>query len=96
MQAEILLKLRIVIQIFEFIEVVSVTLCSTLEGDSSLFSAVPAYLEDGTALLKQQGASEEFLVACNPLQVTKPCMLVKSLPHHSGRTSEMNTAGRIS
>ena len=71
MQAEILLKLRIVIQIFEFTEVVSMILCTALEGNSLLFSTVSAYLEDGTALLKQQGASEEFSVACNPLQVTE-------------------------
>lgn len=51
-------------------------LCTVLEGDSSLFSTVSAYLEDGTALPKQQGASEEFSVACNPLQVTEnlPCL----------------------
>lgn len=62
MHAEILLKLGIVIQIFEFAEVVSVILCTALEGESSLFSTVSAHLEDGTALLKQQGASEQFSV----------------------------------
>lgn len=71
MQAEILLKLRIAIQTFAFTEVASVILCTALEGGSSLFSTVPAYFEDGTALPKQQGAREEFSVACNPLQVTE-------------------------
>lgn len=50
MFGEILLKLGIVIQIFEFSEVVSVILCTELEG--SLFSTVSAHLEDGTTLLK--------------------------------------------
>lgn len=52
MFGEILLKLGIVIQIFEFSEVVSVILCTELEGEPSLFSTVSAHLEDGTTLLK--------------------------------------------
>lgn len=71
MQAEILLKLRIAIQTLAFTKAASMILCTALEGDASLFSAVPAYFEDGTALPKQQGAREEFSAACNPLQVTE-------------------------
>lgn len=71
MQAEILLKLKIAIQTFAFTEAASMILCSVLEGDSWLLSTVPAYFGDGTALLKQQGAREEFSAPCNPLQVTE-------------------------
>lgn len=52
-------------------EVVSIILCTALEGDLLLVSTVSAYLRDDTALLKQQGGNEEFSVACNPLQVTE-------------------------
>lgn len=66
MQAEIPLKLRIAIQTLAFTEAASVIFCAALEGDSSVFSTVPAYFKDGTALPKQQGAREEISAACNP------------------------------
>lgn len=71
MQAEILLELRIAIQTLAFTKAASMILCTALERDSLLFSTVPTYFEDDTALPKQQGAREEFSAACNPLQVTE-------------------------
>lgn len=71
MQADILLKLRIAIQTLASTKAASMILYTALEGDSLLFSAVPAYFGDSTALPKQQGAREEFSAACNPLQVTE-------------------------
>lgn len=78
MQAEIQLKLEIVIGTFEFTEV-SLMVCTALEEDSLLFSTVSPYLEDKTALLKHQGPSEESVVACNPLQVTENLLGLKNL-----------------
>lgn len=71
MQAEILLKLRIVIQTLAFTEAASVILCTALEGDLSVFSTVPAYFKEGTAPPKQQRAREGISAACNPFQVTE-------------------------
>lgn len=61
MQAETLLKLRIVIQTFAFMEAAAMILCTALEGDLSLFSTVPSHFEDGTALPKQQGGKGRIL-----------------------------------
>lgn len=53
--------------------------CTALEEDSLQFSTVSPYLEDDTALLKQQGLSEESVIACNPLQVIENLLGLKNL-----------------